>query len=246
MPRDDTFKSATLRELTSALRKLEGQTLLSQARGTVSTGLPVLDALLPERGLRRGTVVEWVVDGPGTSVERLALAIVPHALRPQGTCVVVDHRQEFFPPGAAAAGIDLERLAILRPCRLDDALWGTEQALRCPAVDVVVAWDELVPRGRSHDRIFRRLQLAAEESGSLGVFLRPAVVQRYVCWGELRVLVNPRAASPPATLVDLTLLHCRGRVQGATLTVEIDDETGAVRLVPPLAVAATAERATGA
>lgn len=240
MHRRDVFKTATLRELASALRKLEGR---PQARATVvSTGLPSLDALLPDQGLRRGACIEWLVADPGTGVERLALAVVPHVLRPHGTCVIVDHRQEFFPRGAAAVGLDLERLVILRPGGIDDALWGAEQALRSPAVDVVVTWDELVPRGRSHDRIFRRLQLAAEDGGSLGVFLRPAVVQRQACWGDLRVLVSPGGEQ---ALV-LTLLHCRGRFQGTSVTLEIDHETGAVRLDSPMADPAHPRRAAGA
>jgi hypothetical protein len=136
-----------------------------------------------------------------------------------------------------AAGLDLARLLILRPRDLDDALWGTEQALRCPAVDVVVAWDELVPRGRSHDRIFRRLQLAAEEGQTLGLFLRPAAVQRYPCWGDLRVLVEA---------TQFTVLHCRGRMLRTTWRLDRDNETGAVRLVSGLADSTAGTGATGA
>lgn len=270
-------KAETLRELASALQRIREKTvqrpLPSSSEGgrvatapaasgglsggcssLLSTGLSVLDSLLPAGGLRRGTFIEWLADGPGTGVERLALSIVPQALRPGGICLLIDPQQEFFPRGAAAIGIDLDRLVVLRPRSLDDALWAAEQALRCPGVDVVFGWDELVPRGRTPDRVFRRLQLAAEEGGTLGVLLRPAAVQRQRCWGDLRVLIQPasrnaglaqgepsRMLTGPSTLcAQLTLLHCRGRVAGGTLKLEIDDETGALRVVSELGSAASA------
>lgn len=39
-----------------------------------SRGGPPLDALLPEKGLRRGTLVKWVTAGEGTGARTLALA----------------------------------------------------------------------------------------------------------------------------------------------------------------------------
>lgn len=261
----EAFKATTLRELTAALRRMETQggrktatlpaAVLSRTSeheragfDAISTGLPSLDALLAGGGLRRGTCVEWLSEGPGTGVERLALEVVPHALRPGGVCLIVDPRREFFPRGAVAMGLDLNRLVVLRPQHPEEALWGTEQALRCPAVNAVVAWNELVPSGRQHDRIFRRLQLAAEEGQSLGVFLRPGEAQRRACWGDLRVLVSPRGGKslPTVAGVDLTLLHCRGRVPGDVLTLERDHETGVVRVVSRLADPASASGAAGA
>jgi hypothetical protein len=226
-------------------------------RGTenpsLSTGLPPLDALLPGGGFRRGTCVEWLAEGPGVGLERLALAAAPHALRPGGACLVIDPRREFFPRGALPLGIDLDRLIVLRPRSLEDALWGAEQALRCPAVDVVIGWNELLPRGRNPDRAYRRLQLAAEEGSVLGVLLRPASVQRWKCWGDVRVLVEAHCRASPSRgpvpsrrAWTLHLLHCRGALSGRTLSLEFDDETGAVRVVSELADPAADRGAAGA
>jgi len=211
----------------------------------LSTGLPPLDRLLPGGGLRRGSCLEWLAEGPGVGVARLALAVVPGALRPEGICLVIDPRREFFPRGAPELGIPFDRLVVLRPRSLDDALWGAEQALRSPAVDLVIGWDELVPRGRSADRSFRRLQLAAETGGAVGVFLRPATSRRLRCWGDLRLLVEPLPGDGGARW-RVTLLQCRGGVPGRWLLLEHDHETGAVRLVSELAAPTAHGGAAGA
>jgi hypothetical protein len=201
-------------------------------------------------------------------VERLALAVIPQALRPGGAALVIDPRQEFFPRGALPLGIELDQLIVLRPRSLEDALWGAEQALRCPAVDVVVSWNELLPRGRHPDRVFRRLQLAAEEGGVLGVLLRPGTARRWKCWGDVRIAVeclpvasgtksarrgepeSPLSAEPgkeaERSCFQLALLHCRGALPGRRLILELDHETGALRLVSELADPASGGGAVGA
>jgi protein ImuA len=54
----------------------------------------------------------------------------------------------------------------------DDALWAAEEALRCPAVACVVT--EIGDRRRGIDLTeSRRLALAAEAGGAIGLLLRP-------------------------------------------------------------------------
>ncbi len=80
--------------------------------------------------------------------------------------VIVDHRHHFYPPAAAAMGIPLDRLLIIRPRNDKDAFWATDQAMRCPAVASVVALGCRLDTTRS-----RRLQLAAERSGAVGIVI---------------------------------------------------------------------------
>jgi hypothetical protein len=68
----------------------------------------------------------------------------------------------------ARFGLDPERLLVVRPRRTVDAVWAADQCLRCPAVAAVVA--RLERLGRVHSR---RLQLAAEAGGGIGLMVTP-------------------------------------------------------------------------
>ena len=158
----------------------------------VSSGIPALDDLLPEQGLRRGALVEWFAEGEGAGAGTLALLAARQAMQSRGALVVVDLRGEFYAPAAAGYGLDLAQTIILRPDGAADAMWACEQSLRCRGVAAV-----LYPLDQIHDRAFRRLQLAAERGGSLGLLLRPAARLREPSWASVRLLVQP-IATPPA------------------------------------------------
>jgi hypothetical protein len=79
----------------------------------------------------------------------------------------IDTGGDFYPPAAAQLGLPLERLLIIHTKRNADALWVSEQALRCQAVAAVV-----LPIRTIDAYVSRRLQLAAETGGGLGFLLR--------------------------------------------------------------------------
>ncbi|MCH8149421.1 MAG: hypothetical protein IH987_15805 [Planctomycetes bacterium] len=83
--------------------------------------------------------------------------------------VVVDTGNDFYPPAARQHGIELDRLIVVRVRRREEAFWVVDQALRCRAVAVVIA---ALPQ--LDDRQSRRLQLAAESTGGIGLILRSA------------------------------------------------------------------------
>ncbi|MCH8242002.1 MAG: hypothetical protein IH897_05255 [Planctomycetes bacterium] len=83
--------------------------------------------------------------------------------------VVVDTGNDFYPPAARQHGIELDRLIVVRVRRRKEAFWVVDQALRCRAVAVVIA---ALPQ--LDDRQSRRLQLAAESTGGIGLILRSA------------------------------------------------------------------------
>ena len=160
----------------------------------ISTGSPALDCLLPGGGLRRGTLVEYLTSTTGSGAGTLALAAAREACREGRALVVLDCTTSYFyPPAAAAWGIDLAKLLVLRPVNEADALWALDQALRCPGVGAVwTEWDWIDMRD------FRRLQLAAECGGTLGLLVRSA---RYRGRSPSRWPARPaRAASPASTL----------------------------------------------
>jgi len=205
----------------------------------VSTGVSELDASLGGRGLAVGSLVEWLTAVPGSGAGTLALLAAREALRAGGVLVVCDPRGEFFPAAADEWGISLDRVVLLRPRSRADALWACDQALRCSGVSATLCDFDVL-----NDREFRRLQLAAEEGGGLGLLLRPAKACREPSWADVRWSVKPQVA--PAAVrgrwVNIQLLRCRGGTEGTALLLEIDDAAHVVHLVPKLAPAATAPR----
>jgi hypothetical protein len=226
-----------------------------------STGIAALDALLPAGIFRAGMLVEWIVAGEGSGAARLALPMACQSLQNGGVLVVIDERREFYPPAAVRLGLDLDRTIVVRPRNHQETIWALEQALRCPGVAATLSWIGQLP-----DRLFRRLQLAAEHGARLGLLMRPAEAIKTSTWADLRWLVQPisqgaheqkllasclplRASQEVFTSgrrLRIELLHCREGTPGGAVHLEIDDETGAVRVVPPLAAATSVPRAAGA
>ncbi|MDF3066934.1 MAG: recA [Polyangiaceae bacterium] len=88
----------------------------------LSFGIPELDALLPDGGLLRGSVVELSAAGEGALGTSLCLAACAQAqaeARARGAhtpwCAFVDPSGTLYGPGVAAAGVELERLLVVRP-----------------------------------------------------------------------------------------------------------------------------------
>jgi protein ImuA len=216
----------------------------------VSTGVPDLDRLLPAGGLRRGTLVEYLTGYRGSGAGVLALAAAREACREGRALVVVEQnrRQEtgdreqrgrFYPPAAAAWGIDLSRLLVVRPASDADAVWALDQALRCGGVGAV--WSKC---DRLDVRDFRRLQLAAECGGTLGLFIRPARLRGQPTWADVQFAVQspkPKVQSRrifrPWTLdlgpwtISVELIRCRGAAGGKQVLLELDESAGVWREV---------------
>jgi protein ImuA len=125
-----------------------------------------IDRSLPGGGLARGAIHEVLDDTTGCCTAfcghllgragGLAAWIAP----PRGADLP-------WPPGLAAFGLDPAHLLLIEAAGTD-SLWAAEQALRSPALAAVVA---VLPR--LDLAAARRLQLAAEAGGTLGLLLRP-------------------------------------------------------------------------
>jgi hypothetical protein len=148
--------------------------------------------------------------------------------------VVIDERREFYPPAAAQRGASLDHLIVVRPDRRRDALWALDQALRCVGVSAVLCWVE-----RASDLVLRRMQLAAVAGGGIGLVVRPTSARLAASYADLRLLVAPRPSRTGGRRVHVEVLRCRGGAAGAAVELDIDHETGAVRLASQLAAAAS-------
>lgn len=220
---------------------------------TISSGCEAVDQLLPEKGYRRGTLIEWVAvpsanilaDNRQASLARqfsggcgadyLSLLTAANACADGGALVVADRDRQFYPPAAAAAGIDLGNMVVIRPPEEksshdrhydDEFFWAIDQALGCSAVAAV--WGAI---DRIGERWFRRFQLSAEASGVMGLLVRPASAIGQPGWAEVQWHVTPKrsaAAFSANQHVELKLSRCRGGRSGKCVDLQINSVTGKV------------------
>lgn len=248
--------------------------------GTVfSSGCGVIDQLLPGGGYSRGTLVQWFnppshktnrgnpLPG-GHGAEWLSLLAAKNACQDGQAMVIVDPDHTFNPPAAAALGVELSSLIILRPPKphfnhhSKDLLWAIDQALRCSAVGAV--WGMV---GDVDPRWLRRFQLSAEQSGVVGFLIRPGYCVSAPSWAEIDWQITPppilnKPLSSPlphsAFLLHLHLLRAPHGHAGQNLTIQINTITGSVHeaqinhatsplpLAPQLAYPASGRRAATA
>lgn len=176
-------------EVVARLREdLVAGTQVRFSEQTLSTGCQACDTLLPGAGLRRGTVLEWLSPGCGSGVSWLALAAVKQVLSAGGALVICDRRAMFVPSVLTTLAIDLKRVIVVRAKSDADHAWAIDQALRSTAVTVV--WARVA---RLNDKTSRRLQLAAEQGGAIGLLIRPADIRGQPTWAEAQLLATPLA-----------------------------------------------------
>jgi protein ImuA len=202
-----------------------------------SAGGKVLNSLLPHGGLRRGTIVQWVGEAGGDGAASLATIaaaeIAGSELSGGKPLVVFDDgtKTSFYPPAAIALGVPADRMVVVKKQSHHnhaDMIWAIDQALRCDAVAAV--WAEL--GSWLNDRDARRLQLAAEAGGTVGLFIRPAEVRRRPSFSDIswfvaapqdRMVQDKPAATFPRSQrrLRVEIDRCRGGVEGAVAMVEI-------------------------
>jgi protein ImuA len=234
---------------------------LGERRGKFfSTGLPEIDALLPDGGLARGAVHE-ILGEPGGAVplffamllaraaaktltlapERVGTFSLPRSTRggenfhraPSHRAIVwCDPGRLIYAP-ALAAGMDLDQIYLLRPRSPRDLLWGMAESLRCPGVAAVIG----TPGGLSRIEA-RRLQLAAETGGGTGLLLRVPLRGRQFpshYAAATRWVVSPASGDPTVQRWKIRLIHCHGGDIQKTILLEHCRETNSVRAVSELA-----------
>jgi protein ImuA len=201
-------------------------------------GIPLcegIDAALPGGGgLSRAAVHEVLAAEPGAAAGFCALLLA----RAGGTVLWIAAEPDAWPPGLARFGLSPADLVLVQAPRPVDGLWAMEEALRCPGV----AGALLVLKGLDLTAA-RRLQLAAEAGGALGLLLRPD--EEDSAGGASAALTRWRVGALPGTggggagkhdLGDprwqLDLLRCRGGKPGrwqvvwrsAAERLELDEE----------------------
>lgn len=238
-PREAQQRRA-LQQLAREVRQLETAGRATDPnQASISCGCAGLDACLPAGGYLPGSVIEYLRTTSACGAGYLAFAAAASAMRASGGfLVVVDIGRCIYPPALLGHGIDLSQVIFVRPDSQADAMWATDQALRTPAVAAVVAELEFID-----DRSARRLQLAAERGGGLGLLLRGLAARRSPSWSEVqwivkgggsRELPQPLSGSPFSSStsrgrqLQVQLARVRGGQAGVTLRLEIEAATGAI------------------
>lgn len=192
----------------------------------VSTGCNAVDALFPGGGIRRGSLVEWVGNGDASGAGTLSLAVGRRLCETERPAILVDYEQRIYPPALSALGFDLSTLIVVRPNSERETLWVCEEALRCKAVAFV--WARI---GHLKPLAFRRLQLAAEESGGVGFFVRTKAALNEPSWADVRLSITPQPSGNASPCFRVSVAYSHGQTMQRAVNVTIDSLRGALHEV---------------
>jgi protein ImuA len=131
-------------------------------------GVDEIDAVLPGGGLAYGALHEFAGGGAGTvDGAAAALFVAGIAARMKGKVVWCLTRPDLFFPALAQAGLHPNRVVFVEADREEDVLASMEEALGYGGLGAVVGELVRLPMVSS-----RRLQLAAEKTGTMGIAVR--------------------------------------------------------------------------
>lgn len=222
------MQQATLQALRNAIDRIEGGFADPSRRPSVTTGLLVLDQRLPGNGLVGGAIHELA--GVDTTPLTLAVWLTRQAAGDGRHVVWFDARREFYPPAAMAWGIRANRLVLVRPGHRRDAYWGFDQSLRCRGVAATVG--DLGPLTLSEAR---RLQLAAEAGGGIGLLITTDSRTSAHSVAASRWRVTPLASESDRQRFQVEVVRCRGGRPLPPVIVEVQRGADVVALSAELA-----------
>jgi protein ImuA len=158
--------SSVVESLRARIQRLERGA--GRERGVLPFGIPAIDSRLPEGGLALGALHEVAGGGDG-AVDGAAAALFAAgiAARTRGKVLWCQTRPDLFAPGLAQAGLGPERVVYVEAGDEKSVLACFEEGLRHGGLGAVVAEISRLSMTAS-----RRLQLAAETSGAIGLAVR--------------------------------------------------------------------------
>jgi len=161
-----TSANPIIADLRDRIQHLEGA--VGRPKASLPFGVADIDAHLPGGGLAYGALHEFAGGGTGTvDGAAAALFVAGIAARTQGKVVWCLARPDLFAPALAQVGLHPDRVIYVEAIREEFVLESFEEALRFGGLGAVVAEVVRLPMTAS-----RRLQLAAEGSGTIGLVIR--------------------------------------------------------------------------
>jgi protein ImuA len=239
----------------SLLRALLAERVPSVCRDSFRTGLDVLDKLAPAGEFQYGAVHELLSDPRSPAPKTIALLLARAAQQQRGdnygingggAVVWSDPAHELYPPALLSSSpetsIDLRRLILLRCANPEDELWALAECLRCKGVSATIASISRLTQLEA-----RRLQLAAERGGGIGLFMRPYAAKSHAPYAAAtRWRVRPVSGTEQIQRWSMELLHGHGGRIGQIVLIEVNRETRIVRASAPIADRSTPPQATRA
>lgn len=161
-----TAANAIISDLRDRIQHLESGA--ARPKTVLPFGVRELDERLPGGGLAYGAIHEFAGGGAG-AVDGAAAAMFAGgiAARTKGKIVWCLARTDLFAPALAQVGLHPDRVIYVEAIREEYVLEACEEALRFGGLGAVVAETVRLPMV-----ISRRLQLAAEGSGTIGLLVR--------------------------------------------------------------------------
>jgi protein ImuA len=232
---DSSVHIPTIDALRERIRCLEGGA--RHERAVLPFGIKAIDERLPEGGLALGALHEMAGGGNG-AIDGAAVALFAAgiAARTRGRVLWCVTRQDLFAPALAQAGLAADRVIYVEAGDEKSVLACFEEALRHSKLGAVVAEVAHLSMTAS-----RRLQLAAEGSGVIGLALRrwrrraqtAEFGRSTASTTRWRVSVLPSTPLPVPGIGrarwGLELVRCRGG-GAATFEVEACDAKGRLAL----------------
>ncbi len=221
----------------AALREQIGGLAPERDRAVLAFGVDAIDDHLPGGGLRLGALHEVAEAGPAAEHAALAALFVGGLLaRLAGPVLWCLPGRDLFAPGLAAVGLHPDRVLYAETRRETEVLPTMEEGLRHGGVAAVVG--EAARLGLTPSR---RLQLAAEATGSLAVVIRrwrrgsPEPGAALTRWQVVAAPAPPPSA-PGLTRARWTVELVRARgAEPRSWLVEAPDAQGRLRLSADLA-----------
>lgn len=184
----------------------------------LASGFAALDARL-NGGWPRGAVSELLFARPGIGELTLLVPALARLSREGRWLALVAPPYVPYAPALMRAGVDLARAIVVEPGAAREALWAAEQALRAGACGAVLLWREEV-----EPKALRRLQLAAETGGGLGVLFRSL---RHVGESSPAALrLRLKGIAGRRRRLEVAVLKRRGGWPTGPITVEVDHVAG--------------------
>lgn len=200
------------------------------------TGLAAFDEIAPCGCFQYGAVHELLWKGRSSSPKSIALLLAKTVQMKNGTIVWSDPKRELYLPALLAAGINLRHLILLRCVNHFDMLSALAECLQNRAVGATVA---TLSKLSLIDA--RRLQLAVERGGGVGIFMRPfseATNTHYAA--ATRWLIQPQIGDDEIQRWSVELLHGHGGRIGQAVLLEADRDSHSLRASETMANRQTA------
>jgi cell division inhibitor SulA/protein ImuA len=138
----------------------------------IASGFNVFDETLG--GWPPGALVELIAQREGIGEISILLPALARLSNDERWIALINPPYVPYAPALFHAGVDLAKVVVIRATGNTDTLWSMEQTLRSGTCSAVLGWPATMT-----EQAIRRLQLATETGGTLGVyFTQPGAAPR--------------------------------------------------------------------